>query len=146
MTDALTDAPTELALFEALSLECRIDEYGFVCYRNSNGELHRVYGPAIENPDGYRAWYQNGQLHRLDGPAIEWADSRRAWWQNGQLHRLDGPAIEYSNGACAWHQNGRLHRLDGPAFVDADGNCGWYINDKELTETEWQHAVSMEHV
>ena len=143
----MTDAPTELALFELLTLACRIDVYGNANYFNALGELHRVYGPAIENPDGYRAWYQNGQLHRIDGPAIEWPDNRRAWWQNGQSHRVHGPAIEYSNGACAWHQNDLLHRLDGPAFVDADGRRAWFIDDKELTETEWLRQVaSMEIV
>ena len=24
-----------------------------------------------------------GQLHRLDGPAVEWADGTKFWWQNG---------------------------------------------------------------
>ena len=115
---------TEAALFELLSLECRVDNDGSVRYHNALGQMHRVYGPAVDRPDGYRAWWQNGILHRGDGPAIESPDGYRAWWQNGKPHRVDGPAIEH-----------------------ADGSYGWYINGKGLTEDDWQHAVaSMENV
>jgi hypothetical protein len=69
-------------LFELLTLDCRVDEYGTVQYYNTLGKLHRVYGPAIEYSDGRCAWWQNGQPHRLGGPAIEWADGYRAWYIN----------------------------------------------------------------
>ena len=75
---------TELALFEALALECRVDKYGTVHYYNALGILHRVHGPAIEYSDGEKCWYQNGQRHRLDGPAIERPDGYRAWYINGK--------------------------------------------------------------
>ena len=115
---------SELALFEALALECRVDEYGTVRYYNTLGQRHRVYGPAVMYADGRIEWYQNAQRHRPDGPAAVWPDSFRAWWQNGRLHRLDGPAIVWANG-----------RHD------------WYINGKELTLAEWQQVVtSMETV
>lgn len=120
----MTKAITELALFELLSLGCRIAADYSVRYYNAQGQLHREYGPAIEYTDGSRAWLQNGQLHRLDGPAVEWPDGRREWWQNGHRHRLDGPAVEY-----------------------VDGSCEWYINGKELTRAEWLQVVtSMENV
>jgi hypothetical protein len=115
---------TEDAVFELLILESRVDEYGTVHYYNSNGRLHRVYGPAVENAAGEKFWFHNGQRHRLDGPAVEHPDGRREWYQNGLLHRLDGPAIERP-----------------------DGYRAWYINDWNLTEAEWQQAVaSMEAV
>ena len=115
---------TEDAVFEALALECRVDKYGTVRYFNTLGELHRVYGPAIEYPNRRREWYQNGQRHRVDGPAIEWADGYREWWQHGQRHRVDGPAVERP-----------------------DGSCEWYIDDSELTQAQWQQVVtSMETV
>ena len=66
MTEALVEPLTELALFELLSLECRVDSDGNVSYHNALGQLHREYGPAIEYSDGSEFWYQNGQLHRLD--------------------------------------------------------------------------------
>ena len=50
-----------------------------------NGDdLHREDGPAVELPDGYKAWYINNRLHRLDGPALEWPDGRTFWFLNGQ--------------------------------------------------------------
>ena len=110
---------TEAALFELLSLECCVDCNGTIRYYNTQGQLHRVHGPAVDMPACYQAWFQNGQRHRIDAPAIEYSDGFRAWFQNGQRHRLDGPAIEYS-----------------------DGSCGWYIDGTALTETEWQQAVA----
>ena len=80
MTEPMTDT-----VFELLSLECLVDSDGAAYYYNAQGNLHRVYGPAVEYPDGSRAWCQNGQLHRLDGPAVEWAAGYRAWHINGNL-------------------------------------------------------------
>ena len=115
----MTDAMTEDAVFELLTLGCRVNQYGTVRYYNSNERLHRVHGPAIVYTDGARAWYQNDQLHRLDGPAVEYSDGRREWYQNGQRHRVDGPAIELS-----------------------DGSRAWFINGVELTQAEWQQEVA----
>lgn len=46
-------------------------EDGDVYYTNSNDQLHRVGAPAVEYNDGRRWWFVNGKLHRLDGPAME---------------------------------------------------------------------------
>ena len=116
MAEAMTKE--EASLFELLTLECKVDARGTVRHFNAQGQLHRVHGPAVERPNGYRAWYQNGLLHRLDGPAIEYTNGRREWYQKDLLHRLDGPAIEYPDGRR------------------------WHINGKELTETEWQQTVA----
>jgi len=78
-----------------------------------------------------------GYLHRLDGPAREWADGRKEWYQNGQIHRLDGPAREWSDGTKQWWQNGQIHRLDGPAVERVDGYKAWWINGQKLTEREF---------
>ena len=147
MTEAMSGPLTEEALFELLSLECRVDSDGTVRYYNTQGKIHRVHGPAIEYSDGGRAWCQNGQRHRVDGPAVEYSDGGREWRQNGQLHRLDGPAIEHPDGYRAWRQHGQLHRLDGPAIEHPDGSKFWYINGNELTEAEWlQQVASMENL
>ena len=83
-------------------------------------------------------WFnEKGQRHRLDGPAIEEANGSKSWWQHDQLHRLDGPAVEMANGYKAWYQKGQRHRLDGPAVEWADGFKAWFINGQELTETEF---------
>ena len=115
----MTDSLTEAALFELLSLECRVDSNGNVRYYNAQGQIHRVHGPAIEYSNGSREWYQNDLLHRLDGPAFVRPDGYRSWYQNGQRHRLDGPAVEHPDG-------GQL----------------WYIYGKRLTEAKWQQAVA----
>ena len=120
----MTDAITEESLFELLSLDCHVDTDDTVCYFNAQGQLHRVYGPAIEYPNGRRDWYQNGLLHRLDGPAIERPDGYRAWYQDGLRHRLDGPAVELP-----------------------DGHRAWFIDGKEHTQAQWRRVVaSMETV
>ena len=110
---------TEDAVFELLSLECRVDSNGTVRYYNALGQLHRMYGPAVVYADVTQVWYQNGQTHRVGGPAVVNADGGKVWYQDGLLHRLDGPAIEYS-----------------------DYGCEWYINGIELTEAAWLQAVA----
>lgn len=88
-------------------------------YRNSDGELHREDGPAIEYDKGHKIWYKSGVLHREDGPAVEYDKGRKKIWVvNGKFHREDGPAFEYANGLKKW-----------------------YINDKELTEQEFNKWV-----
>jgi hypothetical protein len=104
-------------------------------HRNENGELHRVDGPAVERPNGYRAWWLNGELHRVDGPAIEYADGTRAWYLNGELHRVDGPAIEWADGTRSWWVEGEPHRVDGPAIEYADGTRAWWV-DGNLHRTD----------
>ena len=114
----MTGSLTEAALFELLSLECRVSD-GVTHYCNAQGQLHREHGPAVECADGGSEWYQNDQLHRLDGPAVIHADGYRAWYQNGLRHRLDGPAVE-----------------------NEYGSCNWFIDDNLLTEAEWRQAIA----
>ena len=49
-----------------------------------DGAMHRVDGPAIEHPDGYRAWCLNDQLHRVDGPAVVGGDGSEKWFLHGK--------------------------------------------------------------
>lgn len=49
-------------------------------WRNSEGQLHREDGPAIELPNGSRGWFYEGKHHRVDGPAIEHIDGDKSWW------------------------------------------------------------------
>lgn len=99
-------------------------------YYNEKGLLHKLDGPAVEYPNGIKAWYQNGELHRLDGPAIEYPNGDKSWYQNGKYHRLDGPATENINGDKYWYQEGQLHRTDGPAVEYSDGTKRWWVNGK----------------
>jgi len=83
--------------------------------------------------------YRNseGQLHRVDGPAIEWADGTTEWWLNDSRHRENGPAVESADGTKEWWLNGKLHREDGPAIEYTDGVKEWFLNGEELTEEEF---------
>jgi hypothetical protein len=56
---------------------------------NSEWELHREDGPAIEYVDGSKEWWVNGKLHREDGPAIEYVDGSKEWWKKGRAY-IDG--------------------------------------------------------
>jgi hypothetical protein len=113
-----------------------IDENGNKSWRNANGDLHRLDGPALESIFGLKAWYENGLLHRLDGPAIEQADRNKEWYQNGEKHRTDGPAALYFDGTRVWYQNGKLHRLDGPAIERGDGTKEWCRYGIQFTNKE----------
>lgn len=43
------------------SLIRKVDRAGTVRYRNSDDQLHREDGPAVERSDGSRFWYRNGE-------------------------------------------------------------------------------------
>jgi hypothetical protein len=59
-----------------------IDTYGFKFYYKDREMTiyHRLDGPAVEWPNGTKAWYVNGKLHRTDGPAVEYIDGRKSWY------------------------------------------------------------------
>ena len=58
-----------------------------IFWYNEDGKLHREDGPAVEQVNGHREWYQNDKLHRVDGPAVERINGDKLWFQNGELHR-----------------------------------------------------------
>ncbi len=100
------------------------------CWRNTDGNFHRIGGPAIVNKSlGYSYWYQHGKLHRTDGPAVVLSgeDGRNEWWYEGQRHRTNGPALVYNNGyRTEWWYLGMLHRVDGPAIKTSHEEM-WYF-------------------
>jgi hypothetical protein len=117
----------------------KIDEEGNKFYYRDKAMTmrHRIDGPAIEWPNGYKAWYVDGKRHRSDGPAIELADGGKEWFVDGERHRLDGPAIEWADGYKSWYVDGERHRSDGPAIERANGYKAWYVDDERLTEKEF---------
>ena len=58
---------------------------GTVEWYNTDGELHRIDGPAIERYVGDQEWFLNNKRHRLDGPAVEWTNGTRLYLVNHQL-------------------------------------------------------------
>ena len=81
-TDDFVDI-NSAAIFEELSLKREVNGLGTVRYFNSEGELHRNFGPAMVTSKGSYHWFSNGKHHRVDGPARLWADGHRAWYING---------------------------------------------------------------
>jgi hypothetical protein len=62
-------------------------------YRNKEGQLHRIFGPAyISILYKVEAWYKDGLRHRVGGPAYTHKDTN-IWFYEDKLHRLDGPAV-----------------------------------------------------
>ena len=109
---------SEQAVFDALKYRVDVDMFGTRRYYNSDNQLHRMGGPAVEYVNGHVEWWQNGQHHRIDGPAIEWCGGTKIWYQYDIRHRTDGPAVEWASG-----------------FKE------WYINGEELTEDEYNQRV-----
>lgn len=56
-----------------------IDNIGTKTWRDSEGNLHRVDGPAIEYPHGTCFWYLHGNLHRIGGPAVIFSNGVHVW-------------------------------------------------------------------
>lgn len=57
-----------------------IDEFGDTYWYNSERQLHRLDGPAIEAANGSKLWYKEDKLHRLDGPAVDSISENKEWW------------------------------------------------------------------
>jgi hypothetical protein len=79
------------------------DFLGICCPNESCDSIDGII--KIEICPGRKYW-SNGELHRVDGPAIEFFDGRKFWYKNGELHRADGPAVEYSTGYKEYWVNG----------------------------------------
>lgn len=45
--------------------------------------------------------------------------------------------IVYKNGRVEWYQDDNLHRTNGPAVEYPDGTKHWYLDNKRLTEQEF---------
>ena len=62
ITHTSDSAPSETdgSLAELLTLTREVDADGTIRYRNSKGERHRVWGPAVIRPNGDRYWFHEG--------------------------------------------------------------------------------------
>jgi hypothetical protein len=105
---------------------------GVLEWRDAQGELHRVDGPARVFPGGREEWFRHGKLHRdpADGPAVVHANGSVKYYVDGVRHRDDGPACEYVNGTEKWYRHGLRHRdpKDGPAAIYPDGRRIWFVD------------------
>jgi hypothetical protein len=67
--------------------EARLGIDGSIEWRDEEGELHRVGGPARIFPSGREEWFRHGRLHHTDGPAAIYPDGRRIWFIEGEKVR-----------------------------------------------------------
>ena len=71
-------------VFDALKYRVEVDHRGTRRYFNSNNQLHRENGPAIEYADGSQCWCRDNALHREDGPAVMFVSGRMCWYLYGE--------------------------------------------------------------
>jgi len=65
--------------------KCVVYDNGTKYWHNEAGDFHRDGDlPAIEYAEGDKWWCVNGNLHRLLGPAVIWPDGYKAWWVDGK--------------------------------------------------------------
>jgi len=100
--------------------------------------------PAHQNPKGYMdVEYRNheGQLHRIYGPAyINRLFKVEAWYKEGKLHRENGPAYIHKHN-MAWFHEGKLHRLDGPAVITDAGPKQYWIYGVRYTQKQYKWEI-----
>ena len=109
--------------------------------------LAKVSNQPEVDKDGKKTWRNsNGQLHRTDGPAVEYGNGDKCWYVEGKFHRLDGPAVERANGDKRWYVEGKRHRLDGPAIEFANGDKEWYVEDVKFSEREFKKKTSKKKI
>lgn len=73
---------TDKQLAELLTLTREVRTHR-TTYKNSAGEKHRRYGPAVQ-ANGTEFWYWHGALHSVYGPAIIWSNGSQEWYWHGQ--------------------------------------------------------------
>jgi len=143
---------TSKELYSFKSIDELPSNFSGICQINQdimhylNGKLHREDGPAVEEANGNKKWYQHHQLHRIDGTACEYNDNTELWYKDDKLHREDGgPDVTYPNGYQSWYVNNSLHRTDGPAVEFTNAAKHWYLNNikygtnNEFTNQSWYH-------
>lgn len=79
-------------------------------WRNKEGKLHRVDGPAVEFAIGTKRWHHNGILHRVGGPAVEWSDGSVEWYLNA---RYFSSQEEWFNALSKEDQVNYLFKMEG---------------------------------
>ena len=62
-----------------------VNEWGCIYFKNEKGDYHKEDGPAVEYPNGYKAWFINGERHREDGPARITSEGILQYWLNDRM-------------------------------------------------------------
>lgn len=72
------------ALKRSAAQEFEKNRYGTKMWKNKEGKLHRVGGPAIIHNNGTKIWYYRGQRHRISGPAVTTRLGGEEYWIYGR--------------------------------------------------------------
>jgi hypothetical protein len=104
-----------------------------------NGSISNIYNlNGVLNEEGNKVWTNSeGQRHRLDGPAVLYPNGCEYWYQFGHLHRDDGPAVIIPNRKVFWYQYGQRHREDGPAVIYNNRYSEYYIKSVKYSKDSW---------
>ena len=71
---------------------------------------------------------EQGQLHRLDGPAFISSIGDQFWCINGKFHRTDGPAIDYGNGDKSYYIHGNyMTETEFNDITQSEEHLNWYL-------------------
>ena len=60
--------------------------------------LDDITGKVISNSNMSSFYFEKIILHRIDGPAVTYPSGYKAYWIHGSRHNIYGPAIQYSDG------------------------------------------------
>jgi hypothetical protein len=93
--------------------------YPDIEYRNLQGQLHRIYGPAyISRTFDIEAWFKEGKRHRIGGPAY--------------IHKRN----------MVWFKEDKLHNLEGPAVIEYGGPKQYWINGIRFKEKQYNWEIA----
>ena len=88
-------------------------------YRNTENQLHRIYGPAyISTIFKIEVWYKEGKMHRENGPC----------YTRGPIN--------------VWMYEGKPHRLDGPAVIELAGPKQYWIHGVRMCRKEYEKEIA----
>jgi len=76
--------------------------------RNGMSMVIRQSGSVVFHSEKQQVWRNSeGQHHRLGGPAVIRSDGTQKWYLNDQCHRVGGPALIHPNGNQYWYLKGK---------------------------------------
>jgi len=131
------------ALFEELITIREEEDAMRPPYGGYNGGHTRWLGWQYHADNGKDILYKNreGQLHRIYGPAyISKKYDIEIWYKDGKMHRIDGPAVRHKRNLL-WYVEGKLHRLDGPAIIDLGGPKQYWIDGVKFSRKQYKWEI-----
>lgn len=129
-------------LWEELTLDRTVQDGESPPYGGYGGN-HPYYKSHTWGVPGYDVVYRNkeGKMHRIYGPAyVSKRHDTEKWYKNGEYHRIGGPAVRHKN-TLLWYKEGKLHNLEGPAVIDPGGPKQYWIDGCRISPKEFKRQV-----